>query len=70
MTLDELRKEVMPFGKYKGSTFDRIPLKYFWWMLQQDWLRPMMRERIEEFLNKLEEERRPRRYSGIPRSSF
>ena len=40
----------MPFGKYRDVDFEDIPEDYFEWLLDQDWLKDSLRNKIEEFL--------------------
>lgn len=50
--LDELSKTVMQFGKYKGKTFDEVPLSYLDWMSGECDLRdPEFRRALTEYLN-------------------
>jgi uncharacterized protein (DUF3820 family) len=41
---------VMPFGKYKGEPLADIPVSYLDWIIGQDWIKPDLKEQIEEHL--------------------
>jgi Putative quorum-sensing-regulated virulence factor len=38
----------MPFGKYKGSRLEDVPLEYISWLIDQDFLRDPLRSAVEE----------------------
>lgn len=41
---------VMPFGKHKGEELQDIPVAYLDWLIGQDWLKPDLKETIEDHL--------------------
>src|SRR5205814_40874 len=46
----DLASTILPFGKYKGKRFDQVPLKYLDWLVGEEFLRPVLRGKIEDYL--------------------
>jgi hypothetical protein len=56
MTFEEARRLVMPLGKHKGETLDRIAetdegLLYLDWIIGQSWVRPRLQEALSAYLD-------------------
>lgn len=50
-TLDELSGTVLTFGKFRGRTFDDVPLPYLDWLNGQEWLRDPLKSKVSAYLN-------------------
>lgn len=51
LTLDQLSATVLPFGKFKGKTFDQTDLHYLDWLIGQDFLRDPLKARLAAYLS-------------------
>jgi uncharacterized protein (DUF3820 family) len=40
----------LPFGKHKGEKCGDVPVGYLDWLIGQDWLKPDLKEQIEQHL--------------------
>jgi hypothetical protein len=51
-------KDLMPFGKYRGKTMEKVPAGYLLWMADQDWSAkwPDVKEYIESCRKVLEKQ--------------
>lgn len=43
---------VVPFGQYRGQTFDQVPLGYLDWLGSQDWLYGEFKTRLHQYLSR------------------
>lgn len=41
---------VLSFGKHKGRRISECPIEYLDWLIGEEWLRPGLKSKIEQFL--------------------
>jgi uncharacterized protein (DUF3820 family) len=49
---------ILPFGKHKGERCSDVPVGYLDWLIGQDWLKPDLKQEIENHLETRTEWRR------------